>query len=50
MTYYFYENWRVKKDTFVHLGTCGSCNEGRGLHNNLCGETENGKWHGPFQD
>jgi hypothetical protein len=47
MEYWAYENWQVHGHrATVHLGDCGSCNHGAGIHGG--GTTQNGKWHGPF--
>jgi hypothetical protein len=40
-----YENWTLRK-AVLHRGECGACKHGRGQHGG--GETENGKWHGPY--
>jgi len=47
MSHYVYENWTLSK-AVVHTGTCGACNEGRGIR--LKDSGRNGKWHGPFDD
>lgn len=44
--YYIYENWRAEKKAVIHNGSCGMCNNGKGIH--LSASNQNGKWHGPF--
>lgn len=47
--YYVYHNWRVVKGgkAKIHRGSCGSCNNGQGVHNS--DSTKNCKWLGPFK-
>jgi hypothetical protein len=47
MTYWVYENWRAENKAVIHHASCGYCNDGRGCHDNPCGN-RNGKWHRPF--
>jgi hypothetical protein len=47
MTFYVYENWTAENKAVIHRSTCGSCNNGRGCHQNPFGN-RNGMWHGPF--
>jgi hypothetical protein len=45
--FYVYENWRAgPHHAKVHLGSCGACNDGSGMHGGT--DSTNGKWHGPF--
>lgn len=43
--YWVYENW-VRDKAIVHLGACGSCNNGNGIHGSR--HTKSSTWHGPF--
>lgn len=43
--YYVYENW-VRNKAIVHRATCGSCNDGNGIHGSR--HTKSSTWHGPF--
>jgi GIY-YIG catalytic domain len=45
MDYWVYEN-TIHQKTRVHTSTCPFCQDGRGLHG--AGETESGRWFGPF--
>jgi hypothetical protein len=47
MNYYTYENWRARgpQRVRVHIGSCGFCNEGKGLTTGT--RAGNGKWYGP---
>jgi hypothetical protein len=46
--YYVYENWRAEDKAKIHYGHCAFCNFGKGIHSNVV--SQNGKWHGPFDD
>ena len=49
MTFWIYENWQAgPHKAVVHLGSCGFCNEGKGMSD---GEYDpgHGRWHGPFE-
>lgn len=45
--YYYYMNWRAHQDNKIHKATCGYCNYGTGMHQNV-NRGENGVWVGPF--
>lgn len=45
--YYFYHNWQAGKENKIHKGSCGYCNYGTGMHQNM-NRGENGVWIGPF--
>lgn len=47
MNHYVYENW-TRSRAVVHLGSCCTCHEGRGVHAFDSGR--HSKWHGPFAD
>jgi hypothetical protein len=44
--YFVYENWVAENKAVIHLGTCSSCNQGKGVHPNS--GKDNGRWLGPF--
>ena len=44
--YWVYENW-VRNKAIVHLGSCGSCNHGNGIHGSR--HTKSSTWHGPYE-
>lgn len=47
MSYYVYENWRVRpKKAKIHIGECRCCNYGKGIDPDA--SDRNGRWHGPF--
>ncbi|HEC93260.1 MAG TPA: hypothetical protein ENI51_09755 [Candidatus Atribacteria bacterium] len=48
MTFYIYRNWVAEKKAVIHRAECGSCNNGKGCHENPLGD-KNGKWFGPFE-
>jgi hypothetical protein len=45
--YYYYHNWRAKKDNKVHIGGCKNCNYGFGMREKKT-IGRNGVWVGPF--
>jgi len=48
-TYYVYENWTAEDKAIIHFSDCGSCNDGRGIHDpGRKIDGKHGKWHGPF--
>jgi len=48
MSYYIYENWHADDKTKIHLGSCGSRNDGRGTGKGTKKE-QNGRWWGPYE-
>lgn len=47
MLYWVYANW-MQNRARVHLGSCGFCNHGAGIHS--VADNESGQWLGPFDD
>lgn len=47
MSYWVYEHWCAEHKAMVHTGHCGHCNDGRGCHQHLRGES-NSRWLGPY--
>jgi len=47
MKYYVYENWRAESKAVIHRGSCGNCQEGKGCHKTVRGDS-NGRWWGPY--
>lgn len=45
--FWVYENW-VRNKAIVHRSTCGSCNDGNGIHGSR--HTKSSTWHGPYEN
>jgi len=45
MAHFVYENWTRQK-AVIHIGECGHCNHGKGVH--AVDSGRNGRWHGAF--
>jgi hypothetical protein len=45
--YYFYHNWASDQKNKIHLGSCGYCKHGTGMHKSEK-RGKSGVWIGPF--
>lgn len=47
MSFFIYENWQAgPHKAVIHFGSCGFCNEGKGIAGGY--DPNHAHWHGPY--